>query len=484
MNKAENLPTQSDRVETQNSTEVADELEGLISPAPLSADDSLSESGGVLHLQRTLGNAYVQRRIQQQAVPQSTDSPNIIRRTPLSDRLRFQSRLESGAATTLINNAHPMIANFLGLWRETLLAFYVERDEGRAISTYGGCSRIASQLRQLLRDLGMHAPMAFTWETESWVLSALLDDALSGPRMARQGAYSEGREEYALRALIAVNRRIVQLISSRDQVGSSARRLPGGSIARKIYLGSVVIPTAIVNFYLNLTITGQGAAAPSGPGTVSTSAGTSTDQSGSTTGSAGVTAHGSGGSQLDAGAEVGSGGITPTVGVTGQGPAGTSVQAQASASGPSSTVTVPGSSNWSTQINITPSAITYSCQHSSQAGLSLRGGLDGINLTAMAPELKMGQSSVRASLETEVLPQAIVWERSGTQTRDMVRFTQQYLAVLAVLAAAPIVVAGAVEIGTAAGAAAVTEAGAAALPRVILTLGQAAQGTMMMAQGR
>ncbi len=396
----------------------------------LASGQALSPSK-VLSLQRTVGNQVVNEIISRSMVMRQEGE----QRT-LSEALNFESVFEDPGR--VVDTAHPIISNIITLTRELLLAKFVEQDRGRVRSVYTQVSRLYDQLRNAIRQAGRYAPHQALWSMEEMALMRIIGEAESGPRYALLGSYTRGRERHSVRHRRSLDQRVARVLS--PQAGRAATTLPGGTIERKIYLGSVPGPTFIANFYLKLKITLQGT--PGGTGR--TSVGASTSEGGETSPSVTTSAETAGGGGLSAGISAGESGPSGTAGVQGGGPGGSTTQAQVNTSGEATgTITVPMEGSWTQQLQITSGGdVTYQVSNASQAGLQLRGNINSVSLTAMAPELRMGPATVQPSLEIEVVPNRQLWARSATQSAATIAaFQRAYLASLLAMAAVPLAIA-------------------------------------------
>jgi hypothetical protein len=372
----------------------------------------------VLTLQRTVGN---------QAVNGIIGGATLMRQEgeqrTLSEALNFDSVFEDPGR--VVDTAHPIISNIITLTRELLLAKFVEQDRGRVREVYTQVSRLYDQLRNAIRQAGQRAPHQTLWSMEEMALMRIIGEAESGPRYARLGAYTLGRERHSVRHLRSLNQRVARVLSPGG--GRAATSLPGGTIERKIYVGSVPGPTFIANFYVILKITLQGSEGGR------TSVGASTSEGGETSPSVSTSAETAGGGELSAEVSGGESGPQGTASVQGSGPGDSTTQAQVDTSGEATgTITVPfeGSFTGRAQIN-SSGEVSYRVQNRRQASLQLSGGINSVAVTAMAPELRMGPATVQCGLKVEIVPNMQLWARSTTQSAQTIEaFQTAYVASL------------------------------------------------------
>jgi hypothetical protein len=396
----------------------------------------------MLRAQRLVGNAHLAQRLPSASAPASTPSlQRQVREGTLSDALGFRTQFEN--VDGIINGAHPILSNIIALTRELLVKKFMEHDEAGATRVYREVSQLYDNLRNVVQGLGRSAPDQITWAGESMALEMLIGDAKSGAVHAHLGAYSEGRERHSLRALNGVARRLVRVMS--PDAGPAMSRSATGEYTRKIYLGTAMLPQVLINFYLklkiNLTVGGTSGAS------TSASVGASASDSSAPLPSAELSRTGAHGSVTGSIAGSEGGGATGTVsGTTTVG--GAELRGQLDTTGAAEgRVTVPAGSGWSSQVTLNSSGVSYRVSHSTVGGAEMRGGMDGVSLTAIAPELSMGAARVTPSIEMQVQPNPLVFARTVTQSPEAIAASRR--AMLMSLGA----LFGAAVVGTVAGAA-------------------------------
>jgi len=377
-----------------------------------------------------------------------------LRQQSLSDALGFKSELETLSDLTKLN--HPLTKNILRLMSALLVAKFVHHNKDEALVLYGNLRNIFDNMDLTLLKLKQQAPHPNLWFREEAAIRMFLSTVETTARDLLRGRYSEGLENYWLKNLHALDKTFIKRIS--PAIGPVKLAIPGGKISRKFYLGSTVIPNAIINFYLTLGVQLAGTRIPSG---TSTEFGLSFDEEGEASPSLEAAVEGAGGAkaslelkggeegktQLKAGVETKMTGEAGTVG------AGVHL---ISTGKPEAAIRTTNKEGWKSEVKMTADKWTYTAQDKSGAGAKIEGTLDRLAITAMAPELKMGGTVVRWELEAEIQPNLHFWRATYTQTEEAI---QAYRMVLLALAA--------VSLGTV-----VVGATVATLPEVIVLIGE------------
>lgn len=366
----------------------------------------------------------------------------------LSARLGFASAFEG--TDYLAISDRPLTANVLAEMRGLLVARFVDGDQGRAGSVAAGIQGIVSNLRRTVRAIGVQAPQPASWQAEELVVDRCLGRVEGAVIAIKLGSYSAGREHELLQALRTLDRALVRILA--PAAGPATAALPGGSVSRKLYLGSAVVPGAVLNWYLGLTIQ---VSSNMPEGTMTEDVGMSIDEEGSLEPSASASLEGPAGAKVTGGVSGAqpepSAGVSQEIQVAGGGKV--EAGAQASSKGPEASIKVTDAPGWSNSITGSREGITFKSRSPDKSGVELSGTLGKATLTALAPELTFGDQVVQVQIEVEMVPLPGFFGRTVTQRPEAIRAYQQAVLIsTGVLVAVPLV----------------TGAAAATLPAVVV----------------
>lgn len=397
----------------------------------------------VLAMQRTRGNRFVQRIVEGNPgpEPEPTLGPRAVRTRTLSEAMGFPeghiSQYENPDRN--LSHAHPMIANIIQLTREVLVQRYLEEDAAAALDIYWRIEQIYDNLRDTIHRAGEVAPHQLMWQSEEIALIHLIGEAKSGPRHAALvGSYTVGREDHHVRALVALNRRVVEMFQMEEGIGSQATHGQGGSISRKIYLGSSPGPGFMANFYLKLT------ASRAASGDVQTSGGLSIDDEGRGTPTISRSRTGADGSRVTGEVSGSESGPAGRLRAETDGPGDSHVTGEMTTGGVGTvTYRAPADGDFTSQMSLTTDGnLTYQIRNNARSSIAVTGGMSSLSLTAMAPELRMGTWTVQPGFIVEIVPYPQMLGATVTQTAAMASFLTRYYATLAVVAATAVIAAG------------------------------------------
>jgi hypothetical protein len=416
----------------------------------------------VLALQRSAGNAAVGRLLR--------------KRKSLTDALEFETRFQDpGPWAGRLR--HPMTQTLIRLFHAQLVARFVHDDKKEWSKYASEQNRLVQQLWRALLTLKDQAPSPWMFQGEAMVVGSMLTEFENATMQLAAGHWSEGREDLVIRNLQLFDTAFARVFSGGIDTTRVGRRVPGGTVQRRIYVGTIVIPDVILNFYLSLDVTFPGS---EGAGTVDVAA---KDQVGAT--------HDVGQSRtVEVGGE--GGGVSVDVGARGpegvgakkkiKGPGGTEAtgsvklgaggkpeasvevggeqgKVELGTKGVSAQYFAPGDA-WKATAELNPAdgSVTYSATHPTAGGISISGSLDKATLAVIAPEVRIGGVQIKPQLIVEAWPARLAYERTQTQTEESVRQFQRICQAELIIMGAPLAV------GTAAGAgAALATSGVAAV---------------------
>jgi hypothetical protein len=393
-------------------------------PATPDAFDQALTPARLHELQRTIGNAGVGRLLRAPA-----GSAGARRRPTLSEALEFESRFENPAswANPL---RHPITHTLIRLMRGELFAKFVEHDE-RAMASYGSAQgRLVRSLWRSLEQRLDFARSPWTFQGEALVIGSFLSEIENTIVGIVACSWSRGREDAVIRSL------------------------PGATLQRRVYVGTIVIPEVICNFFLALDVTFPAA---EGAGSVKLGAGDRVGDAHTVERSRSVELGGTGGgASVDLGAR-GPEGVGAHKKVTGPGGAeATGAVTLGSDGKPEASVEVGGehgkakvgtcgidaeftaaAGDWNATAAISSDgSVRYSATHPTLGGVSISGSMDKATLGVVAPELEIGGVKVQPQLIVELWPARLAYSRTQTQTPEAVRaFRLACLRMLAIAAA-------------------------------------------------
>lgn len=425
-----------------------------IPPAKSLPDRALVEADRpvnvMLRLQRTAGNAAVGQLLarQQAAAPVATGGgggPTVVgkaparkpltSKTPLADALGFASRMDDPRAWAAPLTS-PMVQTLIRLLRGALLAGEVNKNKAAATELAGQALRLTRNVQRTLSQLTSVAPSPWMWQAESLVLGMMLMRVESAANATMGiGSWTLGREENTIAMLQKLDIGLARLLSpavGRTKIGS---RHPGGTVTRKVFLGTAVTPTAVISWFLELSFKFPEKTPTEAGDKVGLLGALSIDSEGKLSGSSvGLKAGGVEGAPSVTGTvKAGEDGVpTPSLSVnTDQG------SAEVSAKGVKASV-VAKKKDWTETVTASATEIKYSSKHDAGGGVDLSGSMSKLSLAAVAPELHMGAASVTARLITEIEPHSRVFASSQTQSPDTVRAFERACMAMLVITALPI----------------------------------------------
>lgn len=315
--------------------------------------------------------------------------------------------------------------------RQYLIARFVQKDRRSAYRYRNEIWKLCSKLRRTVDALGKHAPDLHTWYMEGLVLERLIGEVEWVPTRVARGQYRRVHEDLFFKYLLILRRRLARALS--PKAGRFQVPRPGGKFAHKVYLGSVVIPGAIVSFYAELEFE---RGARGGGGTTSATVGGSSSSSGESGAAIEASKTAPKGSKVSGSVSGGSGGPQGTLSVEGKGPAGSTGQVQVgTAGGVKGTITVQNGKGWQQQFSMDKEGLTLSIQNPAYGGLQLNTKVSSSTLTAIFPEFKFGKDKVVVKVDIEIVPHTRFWPKTATQTKEMLRFMRAYKKVVLITAA-------------------------------------------------
>jgi hypothetical protein len=368
----------------------------------------------------------------------------------LSTALGFESRFQNpGPWADRLK--HPMTQTLIRLLHKQLWTKFVDKNEARFLKYAGQHLRLTKQLWRALYGLQDQAPSRWMFQGEFMVLGALLSEIENATRVMQLGAWSEGREDMVVRSLQLFDVGFARVLSGTVKTTRAGKRVPGGTLQRRIYVGTAVVPGVICNFFLvlNATFPAKGGA-PTIDVSVSDEVGASHDVK--TSKSVGV-AGSSGGASVDlgplgpesAGGKVsveGAGGTEATgsvkLGKSGKPEGSVEVKGEhgkveVGTSGIDTEFVAPGKDWKATAKMGTDGSVSYSATHPRLGGVTISGSFDKASLRVLAPELKIAGVTCQAELIVELWPIRLAYSRTQTQTPESLEaFRKVCLAMMAV----------------------------------------------------
>jgi hypothetical protein len=399
-------------------------------------------------LQRTIGNTGVGRLLRA-----PTGSAGARSRPTLSEALEFESRFENPAswANPL---RHPITHTLIRLMRGELFAKFVDHDT-QTMASYGSAQgRLVRSLWRSLEQLLDFAPSPWTFQGEALVIGSFLREIENTILGIAVGSWSRGREDAVIRSLQLFDASYARVVSGGVRTARAGRHLPGATLQRRVYVGTIVIPEVICNFFLALDVTFPAA---EGAGSVKLGAGDRVGDAHTVEQSRSVELGGpGGGASVEIGAR-GPEGAGAHKKVTGPGGTeATGAVTLGSDGKPEASVEVGGehgkaklgtrgidaeftaaAGDWNATAAISSDgSVRYSATHPTLGGVSISGSMDKATLGVVAPELEIGGVKVQPQLIVELWPARLAYSRTQTQTPEAVRaFRLACLPMLAIAAA-------------------------------------------------
>jgi hypothetical protein len=424
--------------------------------------------GDLLELQRTAGNRAVTTMVAREkegvATPGGGEGFSSAwarrvreaqeardRRDPLSKALGFDSKFYNPSAWA-DRLRHPMTQTLIRLMRAALIAKEVKKDDKKAVAIGRVAYQMLGSLENVIAQLGRTAPSTMGWHGESMVLGMLVQDLKGATWRAMFGGWGNGTESLAIRYLSLLDVGIARVIAPAMTRSHSGARRPGGTVERKVYLGTVVTPVLVANWYLKVSVTLPEKNEGGKPGSGG-SGKLEFDEDGKPKGSLEVKG-GNDDAQVTGSVSGGKGGdLEPTVYVGGK-----QGSIEASKEGIKAEV-IAKKKDWTEKVEASKDGITYSSTHAAGGGLKISGKLDRMTLSAASPEIDIAGASIQFNLITELTPIPGVFRRTQTQTPEAVRAFEKACLAMLVITGLPVAAAG----------------GAAALP-VLVGVGEAIAG--------
>jgi hypothetical protein len=392
----------------------------------------------------------------------------------LSDALGFESRFQNpGPWADRLR--HPITQTLIRLLHKQLHAKFVDKNDARFLKYARQQMKLTGTLWRTLYGLQDQAPSKWMFQAEFMVLGSLLGEIEGAVARIQRGDWSDGREDMVVRSLTLFDTGFARVISGTVKTTRAGKRVPGGTVQRRIYVGTAVVPGVICNFFLvlNATFPAKGGA-PTIDVTVSDEVGAShdvqTSKSAGISGSSGggsielgalgpegaggkVSVEGPGGSEATGSVKLGAGG-KPKGSVELKGEHG---KVDLSTSGIDAEFTAPGKDWTATAKMGTDGNVSYSAKHPTLGGVTISGSFDKASLRVLAPELKIAGVKVQPELIVELWPVRLAYSRTQTQTEDSLRAFRKVCLAMMVITGVP------VALGAGAGGIAVVAEGAPVL---------------------
>ncbi len=373
----------------------------------------------------------------------------------LSTALGFESRFQNpGPWANRLK--HPITQTLIRLLHKQLWAKFVDKNEARFLKYARHHFKLTHQLWRALYGLQDQAPSRWMFQGEFMVLGSLLSEIENATRVMQIGAWSEGREDMVVRSLELFDTGFARVLSGTVKTTRAGKRVPGGTLQRRIYVGTAVVPGVICNFFLvlNATFPAKGGA-PTIDVSVSDEVGASHDVTTSKSvgigGSKGsgsvdlgplgpegaggkVSVEGAGGAEATGSVKLDKGG-KPKGSVEVKGEHG---KVEVGTSGIDTEFIAPGKDWKATAKMGTDGSVSYSAKHPRLGGVTISGSFDKASLRVLAPELKIAGVTCQAELIVELWPIRLAYTRTQTQTPESLEAFRKVCLAMMAAAAVPV----------------------------------------------
>jgi hypothetical protein len=372
------------------------------------------------------------------------------RRPTLSEAVGFESRFEnpSSWANAL---SHPITQTLIRLLRKQLYAKLVSGDHDLYVKYAREQAKLAGHLRRTMYGLLGQAPNKWMFQAELLVLGTLLAEIEGASANVGRRSWHKSREDILIRSLAMFDTGFARMMSGTVTKTRVGRKVPGGSMQRRIYVGTAVVPGVVCNFFLvlNTTFPAKGGAPTIGV-TASDEVGKTHDvrtsrsveisgEQASGTVDLGARGPEGAGGQITvkgAGEAEATGSVTLDAGGKPKGSVavkGEHGKIDISTTGISAEHIAPGK-DWKANASMGKDGrVSYSATHPTLGGVTISGSFDRATLRVLAPELQIGGVTCQPELIVELWPVRLAMSKTQTQTAESLRaFRKACLAMMAV----------------------------------------------------